>query len=193
VEGDSRQRDIMNMIEPEYISELKKYGAGDPTESDIKALENELFDGPDRAAAIVLGALAEKAIVKLLSLNMKDDANGAFGTKIAMAYSRGLFGRQTEKDLTIIRHLRNQFAHSRKPIEFTTQVVRKCCDELTYPDAPGVHVPFNLVSKVSDHRLEDAADKSHPRTRYFISVHEITQRIYFIRSGDELDPRNHLL
>jgi hypothetical protein len=182
------------MVEAEYILELKKYGAGDPTKSDIEALEKELYDGPDRAAAIVLGALAEKAVVKLLSQSIKEeDIKGNFGTKIAMAYSRELFGWQTEKDLTIIRHLRNQFAHSRKPIEFVTPIVKQCCDELTYPDAPGVHVPFDYVNKVADHLLEDAADKSQPRTRYFISVHEIAQRIYFIRSGDELDPRNHLL
>lgn len=79
------------------------------------------------------------------------------------------------------------------PIEFTTLVVKQCCDQLTYPDIPGVLVPFSYVNKVSDLLLKDASDKAHPRTRYFMSCNEIAQRIYFIRGGDKSDPRNHLL
>ena len=38
------------MDEPAYLTELKQYGAGDPTLSDIEAVEDELYKGPDRAA-----------------------------------------------------------------------------------------------------------------------------------------------
>lgn len=191
------------MGDPTYLSELKKYGAGDPTQDDIQALEEELYNGPDRAAAIVLGSLAEKAIGKLLSRNMREEGIGElfnssgilgnFGAKISIGYALKLFGEKTKRELNIIRHLRNQFAHSRMPIEFNTHVVKQCCDQLAYPDIPGIHIPFNYVNKVSDLRLGDASDKSHPRTRYFISCNEITQRVYFIRSGDKSDPRNQLL
>jgi hypothetical protein len=188
--------EMMNMGDSTYLTELltelKKYGAGDPKQSDIEALEIELYNGPDRAAAIVLGSLVEKAIGKLLIKNRREeDVN--FSSKIDISYSLNLFGEATKRELTIIRHLRNQFAHSRIPIEFTTSVVKRCCDQLTYPDAPGVLIPFNYVNKVSDLLLEDAGNKFHPRTRYFISCNEIAQRIYFIHSGDVSDPRNHLL
>jgi hypothetical protein len=110
-----------------------------------------------------------------------------------MAYARKLFGDQTKRELTIIRYLRNQFAHSRMPIEFTTAIVKQCCAQLFYPDAPGVIIPYSYVNNVSDFRLADAADKTHPRTRYFISVHEIVLRTYSFRTEDKLDPLNHLL
>ena len=58
--------------DPQYLEPLRKYGAGDPTQSDIKAVENEIYNAPDRAAAIVMGSMAEKAIGKLLSKNMRE-------------------------------------------------------------------------------------------------------------------------
>jgi hypothetical protein len=189
------------MSDPTYLTELKKYAVGDPTKDDIEALDRELYDGPDRAAAIVLGALVERATEKLLRNNMRQDGGvnelfkpsgllGDFGSKVQIGYSLRLFGSQTKKDLTIIRHLRNQFAHSRKPIEFTTPVVKRCCDELILPESPGVHISFDYLNKVSDARLKDAANKKHPRTRYFMACNEFAQRVYFVRGGDTSDPRN---
>jgi hypothetical protein len=110
-----------------------------------------------------------------------------------MGYAMRLFGHGTRKDLNIIRRMRNQFAHSRRPIEFVTPVVKTCCDELVYPTQPNVFVPFNYLNKVSDERLEDASDRTHPRTRFFISCHEITQRIFFIRGGQGDEDRNQLI
>lgn len=190
------------MGDPTYLTELKKYGSGDPTKDDIQALDNELYNGPDRAAAVVLGALVERSLAKLLRGRMREDGVedifkpagllGDFGAKINLGYALKLFGPQTRKDLNIIRHLRNQFAHSRKPIEFMTPVVKRCCDELTLPEEPGVHISFDYLNKVSDELLVHARNKNHPRTRFFISCNEIAQRIYFIRGGDPNDPRNEL-
>jgi hypothetical protein len=103
--------------DPPYLEKLRKYGAGDPTESDIKAVENEIYNAPDRAAAIVMGSMVEKAIGKLLSRNMREGASGLFkfsrilgnfGAKIEVAYAFRLFGGEVKKELDIIRHLRNQ-------------------------------------------------------------------------------------
>jgi hypothetical protein len=49
---------------------------------------------------------------------------GDFGSKIQMGYAFKLFGLVTRKDLNKMRLLRNQFAHSRMPIRFTTSVVK---------------------------------------------------------------------
>jgi len=191
------------MTDPRYLEELRRYGSGDPTEADIEALEAELYDGPDRGAAIVLGSVVERALVKLLRNHMRDEGISElfrypaplsdFGSKIQIAYALKLFGVKTRKDLNIIRSLRNQFAHSRMPIEFTTPVVKACCDELIYPDAPSVNLSFKMLNTVSDERLEQASDKDHPRTRYFTSCNEIAQRIYFIRGGNDQLPINQLL
>jgi hypothetical protein len=63
----------MNMGDPTYLAELKKYGAGDPTESDVAAVENEIYNAPARVAAIVMGSMTENAIGKLLSKHMREE------------------------------------------------------------------------------------------------------------------------
>jgi hypothetical protein len=196
-------QEASEMSDPAYLNELKKYGAGGFTKSDIEALTNEYYNGPDRASAILLAALVERALETLLHNNMrKEGVNellksssllGNFGSKIQVGYAFKLFGPQTKKDLNIIRSLRNQFAHSSKPIQFVTPVVKQCCDQLIYPEAPGAHVPPSYVNNISDDFLKNATDKSHPRIRYFISCYEIAQRVFVIRGGDASDPRNHLL
>jgi hypothetical protein len=185
--------------DPAYLTNLKEYGAGDPTESEIESLENDLYMGPDRAAAIVMATAVEKAIGKLLSNNMREEGTSAllnsgllrnFSAKIDIAYAFKLFGLETKRELNIIRNLRNQFAHSRMPIEFTTPVVKKCCDQLKYPDFPDVRILSSHIPSIST--LLSGKIKSHPRVRYFISCDEIIQRIYFVGIGGGSSPRNQL-
>jgi hypothetical protein len=175
----------MNMSNPtnltELLTELKQYGAGNPTQSDIEALENELYNGPDRAAAIVMGSMVEKAIDKLLSDNIIESDDKKFFHKIEIAYSHKLFGEKTKKELDIIRCLRNQFAHSRLPIEFVTPVVKRCCAELTYPDIPSV-LDSVYSRTVVGPLSRDGVDLTQPRARFFISCHEIFVRIYITPS-----------
>jgi hypothetical protein len=182
----------MNMgRDPPRLEKLKKYGAGDPTESDIAAVENELYNAPDRAAAIIMGSMVEKAIGKLLRNNMREeDASGLFkfsgvlgnfSAKVDIAYALNLFGPKVKNDLDIIRRLRNQFAHSQTPIEFTTPAVKQCCDHLMYPDSPSVLISVKNLKMVVGPLLRDHVDISRPRARYYVSCHEIIQRIYFKR------------
>jgi hypothetical protein len=69
------------------------------------------------------------------------------------------------------------------PIEFTTPVVKKCCDELKYPDTPGVLSSVNTLMIRVGPLLSDDVDISKARNRYFVSCHEIIQRVYFLRTG----------
>jgi hypothetical protein len=191
------------LSDPQYIVALKQFGTEDPTEGDLRAIESELYNGPDRGAAVVLGSLVERALEKLLRDKMRPDGTSSlfkyggpladFSSRIQIGYALQLFGPETRKDLNIIRHLRNQFAHSRRPIRFTTPVVKDCCAQLSYPDAPGVFVSFRLLNSVSRRRLGQAADKAHPRTRYFMACNEIAQRIYFVRGNNPDDAVNRLL
>ncbi|BDV33360.1 hypothetical protein [Methylocystis iwaonis] len=192
----------LDMSDPKYLSDLRKYGSGDPTQDDLQSLEAELYEGPDRAMAVVMGSLVERSLGKLLRNHMREDeveelfkpsgVLGDFSSKIEMSYALKLVGRVTRHDLNIIRLLRNQFAHSRRPIQFTTDVVKRCCNELSYPDMPSVFIPFDYLNKVTEARLAEASDKTHPRTRFMVTCNEIAQRIYFIRSGDISDKRNDL-
>lgn len=190
------------MSDPGYLRNLRKFGAGEPTKENITALERELYSGPDRAAAVVLASLVERSLGHLLRLSMREEGIGdifdsdgllgSFGAKIQICYALKLIGPTTRHDLTIIRVLRNQFAHSRKPIRFSTDVVKTACQHLSIPDLPGVTLSFSMVDKTPRRRLKAAIDKDHPRTRFFTACNEIARRIYFVRTGDKNDPINQL-
>jgi hypothetical protein len=55
------------MADPKYIENLKKFGAGDPTAADIRVLETELYNGPDRGAVVMLAAMVERSLGKLFA------------------------------------------------------------------------------------------------------------------------------
>jgi hypothetical protein len=165
-------------------------------------MERELYAGPDRAAGVVLASMVERSLGHLLRLRMRPEGIGdlfdhegllgTFGAKAQMCYALQLIGPKTRHDLTIIRVLRNQFAHSRKPIKFTTAVVKTACRHLMLPDEEGVFLSFNMLQKTPMRRLRAASNKNHPRTRYFTACNEIAQRIYFIRGGAQALPVNQL-
>lgn len=190
------------MSDKSYLTNLKKFGAGEPTKAHIKSIEAEMYSGPDRGAAVILAALAEKSLEHLLRMALRPQGTnelfdfnrplGAFSAKIQMAYALKLIGPIVKSDLNIIRAIRNQFAHSRLPIRFTTLEVKDACKHLQLPDLPGVLLNFRMLNTVSEARLRQASDKNHPRTRYFTACNEITQRIYFVRTDDKNSPLNQL-
>lgn len=56
---------------------------------------------------------------------------GTFDAKIRLAHALGLYGDAVRSDLSLIRRIRNAFAHSRLEISFDTPEVQAVCRELT--------------------------------------------------------------
>jgi DNA-binding MltR family transcriptional regulator len=56
-----------------------------------------------------------------------------FGSRIQVAYALRVCGRAAYKDLRIIKDIRNAFAHSAEPMDFSHKDVTKLCDDLWYP------------------------------------------------------------
>ncbi|WP_422373297.1 MltR family transcriptional regulator [Hoeflea sp.] len=101
----------------------------------------------DRAAAIIVSThleddLKEFILSKMVPLTQSeigeifigDSPISTFSAKINLAYALGLIGKQARHDLSLIRHIRNTFAHSRKPISFATNEVADTCKHLTLLD-----------------------------------------------------------
>lgn len=161
-----------------------------------------MYSGPDRGAALVLASIVEKSVEKLLRNSMRTNGVnqlfkyggpvGDFASKINMAYGFNLIGPKSRSDLTIIRCIRNQFAHSRLPIRFTTPVVKEACAQLQLPDEVGVTLSFRMLENVPEKRLRAASNKNHPRTRFFTACNEIAQRVYYLRTENRDDPLNQL-
>jgi hypothetical protein len=63
--------------EPAYIEALKAYGSGEPTAADVRALETELYNGPDRGGAVVLSSSVERAVERLLRNHVRNEGASA--------------------------------------------------------------------------------------------------------------------
>jgi hypothetical protein len=61
----------------------------------------------------------------------QDGVFATFSRKIDAASILRITGPTTNRNLTIIRHIRNAFAHAKRPIDFDTKEVAVLCADLT--------------------------------------------------------------
>jgi len=99
---------------------------------DLIALTDALGGREHPIATAILGAvIVEHDLEQLLRARLKrkdhqtwarlTDERGplnSFSSMIAMGYALGIYDQGMRSDLDIVRHIRNAFAHSRKPIHF---------------------------------------------------------------------------
>jgi DNA-binding MltR family transcriptional regulator len=102
--------------------------------------------GNDRALALMLGAILEQGIESailshLIPMDEKDahrffgppdEAPLTFDVKIRLAYALGVYGSDSKDDITLIRHIRNAFAHTKSYIDFLDNDIIEMCDHLRY-------------------------------------------------------------
>jgi hypothetical protein len=184
--------------DPAYIRNFKKFAQGAPTASDLPRLEAELYGSSDRASAVMLGSIVEAALENFLRSKIRPSLNaddirllfefsgvlGTFGAKIIAAYAFNWYGPETRHDLDLIRTIRNEFAHSRKSFGFLDTPVAEICTNLKSPDWPGSFIPKGSLDLASDDELREAADKTHPRTRFRSACHTISHRLLSQAAGN---------
>jgi DNA-binding MltR family transcriptional regulator len=102
--------------------------------------------GNDRALALMLGAILEQGIETailshLMPVDEKEvhkffgppeEAPLTFDLKIRLAFALGVFGPDSRDDITLIRHIRNAFAHTKSYIDFSDNDIIALCAELKY-------------------------------------------------------------
>jgi hypothetical protein len=172
------------MSTPTYIKDFKQYTRETPSVDDLPAMEQEFYGEGDRAVTILQAALVEtileSSIERVLQLDLTREAAkeifqfegpiGNFSGKITTADALGIFGPKTRHDLDLIRLMRNQFAHCRKPLKFSTAVVSNVCKNLWLPDIPGISLtPMSLLRITAAEKV----DMRDPKTRYITSCHSI--------------------
>jgi DNA-binding MltR family transcriptional regulator len=120
------------------IKKLGKLSREEPDYSDFSQFHKETKRlKNDRGTAILLAANIENTLDAVLSRALADSKQeelfdfrgplGTFSAKILMAHALELIGPVTFHNLTHIRHIRNAFAHSKKPITFRTPEVAAAC------------------------------------------------------------------
>jgi DNA-binding MltR family transcriptional regulator len=115
----------------------------------------------DRGACILLSSNVENALDAALyqllhirdgqfaSITEQDGPLATFSRTITMAYALDILGEKTHKSLTIIRHVRNVFAHAKVPISFKTPEVVAICDDLNIIDGLYQHMPHKPPDKAT--------------------------------------------
>lgn len=116
------------------------------TFGDMKPFERETRTKSDRGAAILLSTNLENQLQRAIELLLFLDSNdardlfgsersplGTFSSKIRIARALRLLGPVTERNLDIIRSVRNAFAHTRMPITFKTPAIFDACSLLVVP------------------------------------------------------------
>lgn len=113
-----------------------------PTKEEAEALEKAFREAGGPIALAILGAvMVEYELDSCLRprLHRNDDSswlmlvedNGPLGTfhqKILAGYALGLYDDRTRKNLNIVKHIRNRFAHSQRVIDFSHEDISELMD-----------------------------------------------------------------
>jgi hypothetical protein len=113
-------------------------------EDDINSISAELLSGNDRTCAIVACELVNTSLMAALTAHFvqleEGDGEslffgqaavlGSFSARIVIGRAIGVFGNQTFEVLQTVRRIRNAFAHSALPVEFTLELIANECMKL---------------------------------------------------------------
>ena len=133
---------------------------------------SELSNQTDRGAAIVAGAVLEDQLERVIHKRIVDiDSKihkGLFGrmrfaAKVDIGLALGLYDDKLYRMLTLIRDIRNEFAHTMESITF---------------DHPAI------VSIVNQAKLENLPDGSRPKHVFMICFATIMSLLYLEEKSD---------
>jgi hypothetical protein len=148
---------------------------------------------------VIHSTIVENALRAYLSRHMRSNLNSSerkrlfgsegimasFSAKIITAYALGDIGPVTRSDLDLVRFMRNEFAHSRKPMTFETAEVIAVCAHLQFPELPMVNIPTGGLDRTL---APEDYDKTIAKTRYRITCHNITVRLIALNMGIAAHP-----
>jgi hypothetical protein len=146
----------------------------------INLLTRSLRDLDDRGLVLSLAAFAEEALGELLKAFMTpSDAStqliegfnaplGTFSSRIKAAYAIGLITKDQFLDLERLRKIRNEFAHSWKPVDLSKQKVAALIDSMAF-------------SRIDDHFPDTRSEKIRSSMSCLLveirsSIHQIQKK-----------------
>lgn len=171
----------------------KAKGSTPPNMDELLPLLDALHKESDRGFALVVSAWIDDALQEVLrsrfimdgagveELLGTDSPLGTFSAKIKAAYCMGLIDARVRRELDLIRKIRNDFAHARSDLSFTTPQVKSRCEA------------FGLLAEVPGTR--PAPNDSTPRNNFMlVTVHLLLHFIEMARTAvrPNTDPAKEL-
>jgi DNA-binding MltR family transcriptional regulator len=167
--------------DPAYVKAFKEFTKAEPTIDDLEHMEKEFYGESARTCGILHATVIEVSLEAAIKSIMRGDRSvtldseifgfdgplGTFAAKIKLAYAFGIFGPATHHDLELIRLMRNQFAHCRRPLQFGMPAVRSMCAHLQLPD---IDHTIRIKTATTDETFDDRRD---PRVRFIVCCHTI--------------------
>jgi hypothetical protein len=162
---------------------LEKLKRRAPSKNVKRTIINAMV-GPsdDRTTALLAAALVETSLIGPVAAAARSPKaqeirvsgtllSSDFTTKIKKAFAYGLIGPNTQKNLEIIKEVRNAFAHSLSEIEFTTLEVQRACAMLTPPPNKALYVdPAEEPKREARYRYCIACDAVFQAMLHYIGV-----------------------
>jgi hypothetical protein len=120
--------------------------------------------GNDRGMAILMATSIENALRDSIAAHMRIDEEdnklfgydapfGTFDSKIRVGRALGIFGSATERELELIKAIRNAFAHSKVPMDFNTPEIAAAADLLAMlPLYTGAATPVRWHQQMTDYK-----------------------------------------
>jgi hypothetical protein len=121
-----------------------------PSDEDLLSYNQYLVEENDRGAAVMAGALVEKALEDAIRSHLVTPEDGtadtwfsginapfrSFAAKIALGRALGMYGPLLETKLNQIRKVRNVFAHRMLPLDFKHPTLVEECLKLSFVEDP---------------------------------------------------------
>jgi DNA-binding MltR family transcriptional regulator len=117
-----------------------------PFWSEVVAFIKSLTPESDRGIAVLSAAFIDMELEKLLTRFFVDAPAvtkdllgqsrpiGTFSSRIDLCFAVGLIGKATHRNLHLVRKVRNDFAHSGKPLKFSEPQIAARCREFAIND-----------------------------------------------------------
>lgn len=111
---------------------IKRLSLEHPTEEELVDFPRLMSEESDRGAAIMGGALVEQALTVAIRSRLADPGStivdawfegptaafGSFAAKITLGRALGIYGEHMADRLSLIKDIRNAFAHRSRPLDF---------------------------------------------------------------------------
>jgi hypothetical protein len=177
-------------------TDLRKLSAQPMTQEHFAEMHEQAFgEKNDRGACLLFSSNLENALDVALTSWCSTPAEdvsaffqsegifGSFSRKIASARAFKIIGPITVANLTIIRHVRNTFAHAKIPIDFETSQVAAICEDLVRINPMPPHGILDKGGYGPRALFSDVCGITQTQLFHYSTISSITMRTDMLQEG----------